>query len=48
MIAAERWMLNIDVVFPEGKGIRHIDTCTSSDIFQFTNDPLQNIEDILD
>jgi hypothetical protein len=48
MIAAERCMLNIDDVFPEGKGIRYIDTCISSGIFQFTNDPLQNIDDIQD
>jgi hypothetical protein len=48
MIAAERCMLNIDDSYSDGKGIRYIDTCISSDTFQFTNDPLQNIEDILD
>jgi hypothetical protein len=48
MIPAERFMLDINDVFPDGKGIRYIDTCISSVIFQFTNDHLQNIEDILD
>jgi hypothetical protein len=48
MIAAERCMLNIDDSYSDEKGLGHIATCTFPDVFQFTKDPLQNIEDILD